>query len=78
MYGREGELLARLGPEQRPRALLEGVPPVRRVLTGEETAWLGIALEELRVKMGKAQECARRAQRAVDRVQKGKSQQYIR
>ena len=42
VYGREGELLARLGQEQRPRALLEGVPPVRRVLTREEIAWLGM------------------------------------
>ena len=41
VYGREGELLARLGPEQRPRALLAGRPPARRDLTGEEVAWLG-------------------------------------
>ena len=41
VYGREGELLARLGPEQRPRALLEGMPPAHRVLTEEESAWLG-------------------------------------
>ena len=40
VYGREGELLACLGPEQRPRALLEGMPPAQRVLTGEEIAWL--------------------------------------
>ena len=33
--------MARLGPEQRPRALLEGIPPAQRVLTGEEIAWLG-------------------------------------
>ena len=41
VYGREGELLARLGPEQRPRALLAGRPPARRDLTGEEVSWLG-------------------------------------
>ena len=41
VYGREGELLARLGPGQRPRALLAGMPPARRDLTGEEVAWLG-------------------------------------
>ena len=41
VYGREGELLARLGQEQRPRQLLEGMPPAQRVLAGEEAAWLG-------------------------------------
>ena len=33
--------MACLGPEQRPRALLGGIPPAQRVLTGEEIAWLG-------------------------------------
>ena len=41
VYGREGELLACLGPEERPRALLAGVPPTQRGLTEAEVEWLG-------------------------------------
>ena len=41
MHGREGELLACLGPEERPQTLIQGLPPTQRDLMVEEVAWLG-------------------------------------
>ena len=44
--GREGELLARLGPEERPQTLIQGLPPTQRDLMVEEIAWLGAWVQQ--------------------------------
>ena len=44
--GREGELLACLGPEERPQTLIQGLPPTQRYLTVEEVALLGVWVQQ--------------------------------
>ena len=43
LRGREGELLACLGPEERPQTLIQGL---RRDLMVEEVAWLGAWVQQ--------------------------------